>query len=239
MLNKLKSALNIGNSSKLFESLNPLEFSKNTSYDSKEYFTAKNLKNQSLDPQDSKDIIYTLYHDISKKSDSLLFESSEIKVDLFIIHPKKLGREFAKTLRLTNLMKDESKETVFEVISGSGKIIVEDIMGEEIRLIKVEKGSLVVIARNHSFVIINDSETNLSILSLSARESEFIDSFKDQKAGAALYYTSKGFLRNKNNSPVFNLEEVEDDYLLQYSFDKEKGLYKEFTDFPEKFNFLN
>ena len=96
-----------------------------------------------------------------------------------------------------------------------------------------------MIPKEYSFTIINTSKSeNLLCINMIGKRTKTLGNVLTKSNGNVLYLIKSGFTKNKNASPAYNLEEINGDFLLDYNFSKEKGLYKEFLELPEKFNFL-
>jgi hypothetical protein len=87
--------------------------------------------------------------------------------------------------------------------------------------------------------LVNLSKTdNLTVFSLFSHDCRFERGVFENFNGANLFYTTAGFIRNLNSKHSYNLDNLSGDYIGDYSFDRENGLYKESLLLPEKFNFL-
>jgi len=227
----------------LIKDFKNLDFQKNVLSISKDDFFLENFKYEFLDFEDSNldKSIFSIYKNILKSYDKLLFESSNINCDLFVISCGFLGREFLKTSSI--IVEDVNLNGVhilFEILNGDGYFLIQDKNNKyNLKLIKVKKGSKVLISKNMIFTIINSSE-NENLVCLSIKSNSFDYKFKvlDKDFGSVLYFTRNGFIRNQNYLPNYHLEEFEGNYLLDYSFNLMKTIYEEFVDIPEKFNFL-
>lgn len=240
MFNLFKKKVNC----ELISNFQKINFQKNILSTSKDDFFFEDYKSEFLDFENlSLDVsIFSIYRNILKNYDKLLFESSKINCDLFIVNSGFVGREYFKTCSMfienVNLV---SVPILFEVLNGEGYFLIQDKNNSSnLKLIKVNKGSKVLIPINFIYTIINSSETE-KLVCLSLKDSLFDYKFKvlEKKFGGVLYFTkNNGFIRNQNYLPSYHLEEFEGSYLGDYSFNLDKSIYKEFIDIPEKFNFL-
>ena len=238
MLQSLKKKIFKGKNELIFKT-NPISFQKNISYNSLKEYTNFENKNSYLDAQPNQIKTFQIFDKICKTSDSLFFETANLKCSLFNVFAQLIGREFNKTVPFKVNYKQETQNSIFEVLEGSGYFILENLnLFSEIKLIKVSKNSQVFIPKNYSLTIINSSLTdNLICIALCGKNSKFEKVNYKKNFGSAIFYTKKGFIKNQNFN-FFKLDEIEGDYLEDFYFNKEKGIYKEFTDLPEKFNFL-
>lgn len=240
MIGKLFGKTNIADNNHLITSFNPAIIGPKTQFAKHIRFSTFDYDKELLDPPKSSIETFEIYFNIKKNQDTLIFETSNTKCNLFIIYPKMIGREFNKTTSFTTDYKGEKKDTIFEVISGEGYFILEKLEEQkDVKIIKAEKGSIIMIPKEYSFTIINTSKSeNLLCINMIGKRTKTLGNVLTKSNGNVLYLIKSGFTKNKNASPAYNLEEINGDFLLDYNFSKEKGLYKEFLELPEKFNFL-
>lgn len=209
-------------------------YSKHTIYHTNEY------KEEFLDIFKNNYWSFSIYWNIKTSGDELLFESANLKCNLFIIRPNVLGREYSKTCSFNTTYKSEPKETIFEVLKGAGYFIIESQDDKkDVKVVKVKKGSFVLIPKNYAFTVINSSlSESLIVCSFMGKRTKLNIGVLRKNHGATLFYTKTGFIKNKNVTSTYNLEDYKGDYTMGYSFNHEKGLYKEFIEYPQKFDFL-
>lgn len=224
----------------LIVNFNPFTLCENSKFIRKEEYDLIDLKNELLDPKKSKDKIFTIYWNIYKKEDSLIFETSNLKCNIFILFPRLIGREYSKTLIFNTIYKEESKEALFEIMKGEGHFILESNFDEKkVIVVKVKEKDLVLVPKDYSFVIINSSENQeLVCFSVIGKNTRFEKNKFNFYNGCSLYYTKQGFIKNENIDFLYKLENYEGNYIFDNSFNKKNSLYEEFVKFPEKFNFL-
>ncbi len=231
----------------LLKDLNNIKFYNDVIYREAKKFSPNDFKLELLD-KISKSKNYSkenfiIFYDVMKNTDSLLFNSSQIESNIFLIKPGFIGREYSKSpsIYLKNEF-NEFNETIFQVLNGSGYFLLENENCEtgirNIKIIKISRNSIVIIPKNFSFTIINTSKENLVLLNLKRKDIDFNFNNLNKINGSSLFLTKKGFIRNRNISPIYHLEHFEGDHLEDYLFNKEKGLYLEFIEIPDKFNFL-
>lgn len=225
---------------RLISKYNPLKFFPDFKFSEKVEFKSMDINDELLDSSNNLDLVFTYYKDISKESHRNLILNSKYRFDLFVLKPKVIGRELSKTLSLKYESLDRSKSSILQILSGYGYALLEDLKDEKnLKLVKVEKGSYVYVPKGFVFVLINKSlEENLVCLSLNLRVSELILGTLKSVSGATLYYTTLGFVKNKNALAFYSIDEHFGEYVDEFSFDKKKGLYVDFLDLPEKFGFL-
>lgn len=224
----------------LINTFNPLSLSKNTVFFKEHVFKFLDFKNELLDLKSLSKNSFSVFWRISRSSDQLIFESLNFKCNLFVLDSKFVGREFNKTTSFSVDYNGKSKAALFEVLSGDGFFILEDLDDvREIKVISVSKGSYVYIPAGCVFTMINSSvDKEFVCLSLIGKNTRFKTNVLASLCGAGVFYTKSGFIRNQNLGPNYNLKDYLGDYLEDLSFNKEVGLYQEFLNIPEKFNFL-
>ncbi|MCA9460368.1 MAG: hypothetical protein KC550_07515 [Nanoarchaeota archaeon] len=219
----------------------PLQFNDNISIANKNVFLEKNLKFECLDPSNSQKEVFSHYLSVSKDYDKLMFQGMGISFEIIEILPGLIGREYNKTCSLYAKNDFKEFESLFELVYGEAYFFLEKINDNKIiKIIKVQKGNKIIIPKNYSFTIINTSpDKPLIIYNLHSNEFNYEKKNFEKNSGTILYLTkNKGFVRNKNVSPIYTLEEFNGDYIGEYQFNPELSIYDEFIALPEKFNFL-
>lgn len=226
----------------LVSDFNDFKLKNKVSFNKKEEFSSKLFLDEILDRNSINDftkINFTRYQNIYRNVDKSLFEFSKINCDLFVLKPGFIGREFSKSPSFNYIDSSNYNSFLFEVISGQGFVLLEEIGDNtNIKLIKVKKGSKVFVEKGFGVVLINNSSNNLVLISLYSKDLDFNFNLFKNNFGTSIFLTRIGFIKNKNILPLYNLEEFENDYLPDLQFKKEKSIYQEFIGLPEKFNFL-
>ena len=239
MLNKLYELLKL-NTNSLLKSSNPFSLAQNIDYHNKNYYTIQNIVSELFDPKDSKELIFSHYIDISNSQDTPNLHQNGYRFDLFVLSPKMLGREYAKTCSF--IYQDNTKEIslLVEILSGEGYILLENLSEDKtLKLITAKKGDFILIPKGFAFILINRSENKNFISLILTKRDALIKSLVFAKSnGASVFYTKKGFIKNSNNKSYYDLDEYFGDYLDNIYVNKEKGLYDEVKELPDKFNFL-
>lgn len=242
MLSKLFNCFRKANCNNLILNYEKEIFNSNIIFKRKHVFTTKELKFELLDQTIGNKDLYSIHTRFQKKSDSLLFETYDVAPDLYILKPGKLGREYNKTLSscAINFEDDKAREILFQVISGHGYFLLENTIDrKQVKFIKVKKGDIVLIPKKWAFIMINNSfDKNLVSLCLRNRSVKIKNNLFKDMGGAFVFYTNHGFIKNKNTTPFYHLDEYNGSYTENYAFNNEIGLYEEFIKLPEKFNFL-
>lgn len=241
IFSKLKSILSSNNIPFLLSNT-PLTLTEDARYDEKKYYTLSSLKNELLDPKDSKELIFSYYRNISKNTDRSYINDNGYSFDLFVICSKKIGREFSKTCSLYANELESEKETALQVLSGQGYILLETIDSndkKDIKIVQVVKGDIVHVPKEFSFTLINSGNMeNLNVLALRSSNTSYKEKVLENTCGSSLYYTKNGFVRNSNARPDYSLEELKGSLVDDLNINIQKGIYKDFLEFSEKYNFL-
>lgn len=239
----------------LIKDFSNMVFNRGVHFSKIENYSNVDLKEYVLDKIKLSCNVFSIYYDIYNTQNKLMLDSALVKFNIFSVEPGFVGREFNKTCSYRILYKGDYKAGLFEVLSGNGIFILEDERKiKNVKIIKVKKGDFVFVPFDYNFVMINSSENEKFVcLSVIGKNTKFVKSLQQQN-GSAIYFAKVGFARNKNVEPSYKLENLEGDYLKDarfkdfagdivydknvLNFSKEKGLYNEFLEFPDKFNFL-
>ncbi|MDA3856515.1 MAG: hypothetical protein PF569_09750 [Candidatus Woesearchaeota archaeon] len=243
MLKKLSNFFgNLENesSNNLVINFDSFSLAKNTVFFKEDVFRFLDFKDELLDMKNLNKKSFSVFWRISKNSDQLLFESLNFKCNLFVLDHKFFGREYNKTTSFSVDYNGVSKSALFEVLHGEGFFILESLDEiREIKVVAVSKGSYVYIPSGQVFTMINSSKSsNMVCISLLGKNTRFKTNVLAKFCGSGVFYTKLGFIRNQNIGPNYTLKDYFGDYLEDLSFDKEVGIYQEFLNIPEKFNFL-
>lgn len=195
--------------------------------------------------------LYYMYRGVSAASDREAFLIHELRYDLTVILPGRVGREYFKTVGHFHPLKPQGRETYpeyYEVLAGEAIYLLQknsptgDV--EEIMAVGATAGDKVYIPPNYGHVTINPGEECLVMANLVERNFKSIyEPFRD-KHGAAYYYLAwdKGkaeFIRNPHYRSSVALQMIPAPSLPQpIETAKAKGLYAAFIASPDTFNFL-
>lgn len=195
------------------------------------------------------EILYYMYRDVHVKEDKPNMDKSNLRYDITIIPPNKIGQEFTKTVGHYHPFLKNEKVTypeVYEVLSGTAHYLLQkkDVKGNivEARLVIADKGDKVLIPPNYGHVTIN-AECETLIMS-NVVEMNFSSEYSDfkKKHGAICYCIDVDgrmkFIPNKHykEHPKMKIIKVKDNPALGLS--KNIPLYTSFVKFPNKFRYL-
>lgn len=147
-------------------------------------------------------------------------EKNELRYDITIIPPAKLGKEFVKTKGHYHL---GNFGELYKVLAGEGIFLVQKGKGKirDVYYIRAKKGNYVLIPPHYGHITINPSSKTLKIANWISKKcfSEYKNI--ERKKGACYYYTISGWVKNKN-----------------YPFVPKIKFKKPLKNFPKNLNFL-
>lgn len=198
----------------------------------------------------TEDILYYRYKNIYYEQDEPVFNEFNIRHDISVIFPGKIGKEFVKTIGHFQPLKNTGKETYseyYEVLSGEAIFLLQKNARnnevEEVIAIEAKVGDKVYIPPNYGHVIINPGEGFLVVANLTANVSTISEPFFD-KSGAAYFYveTEKGkgdWIKNPGYKNSVGLKIKAAPNLEQPLCEiRDKSLYRSFTENPQCFTIL-
>lgn len=128
------------------------------------------------------------------------------RYDITVIPPKMLGEEFAKTKGNRN---SGNLLEIYTVLKGEAIFLLQKMEKEEVKdaiAIKAKKGDFVVDPVGYYIVSINPSKKILELGNWVPEKNKNIYKEMEKSRGACYYYTSKGWIKNKNYKKVPNLK---------------------------------
>ncbi|NLC76057.1 MAG: glucose-6-phosphate isomerase [Clostridia bacterium] len=194
--------------------------------------------------------LYYIYRGVCKEEHRPLFEETNLRYDLTVILPGRIGQEYYKTVGHFHSLKPNSNETYteyYEVLDGEALFLLQknNRSGEpdQVMVIAAQKGDLVFIPPGFGHVTINPGEEPLVTANLVSNNlSPLYEPFAD-KHGAAYYYIltendKADFVKNPHYIQSVGLELVCAPNLNQPIEIGYKNLYQAFVDNPKQFNLL-
>ena len=203
-------------------------------FDEKINYTISDLKTELLDKvKSSNNIVYNIYTNINKSTNKEEITQNKFSFNMITIKPGLIGREHNKTLSMQLI-----KPILVQIIYGDGFVIMED--SNNLKVVKVSKGSYVYIPKNYSFVFVNKNENSyMSIMLVKCLDTNFQFNLLKAQNGSSLFYLNLGFKRNMNSKLTNKLEEYDTHYLPNIELDTKLDIYEQVTSNLEKFEFLN
>lgn len=197
--------------------------------------------------------LYYMYRGVSFKKDLEVFKKNNIRYDITVILPGKIGKEYIKTVGHFHPLKQNSTETYteyYEVIDGDAIYLLQknNEKGEAIEVVavKAKKGEKVYIPSGYGHITINPGGKPLVMANIvESNFSSIYEPFK-KKHGAAYYYIEEAenkrggvFIKNKNYAEEVELKVIEAKKLKQQIKDLEaNSIYEAFLKNPGAFSIL-
>ena len=176
---------------------------KNVIYDKEWLKTAPNLE------------LYYMYRGLKKKG--------ELRYDITVIPAQMLGKEFTKTKGHEHI--GEYGE-VYIVLGGEAYYLMQkrknDII-EDVFVIKAKKGDVAIIPPNYGHVTINSSDKDLKMANWLDKDCKSDYPPIQKMQGACYFYTTDGWIKNKNYKQVPELRFEEPKKSIPGNLDFLKG----------------
>lgn len=238
MINKIiKKSTNGVNLNKLEPDIRYLEDMQSVVYDRKWLKTAPNLE------------LYYMYRDLAETDDDLTqIIKHELRYDITILKPIRLGKEFNKTIGHDHPIvpgTDITYPELYEVLEGKAIFILQNSKEDKIKdifAVKAEKGDKIIVPPNYEHLIINIGKTDLKTCNWVSRSfsTHIYKPFK-LKHGFG-YYALKGFfgikwVRNSNYESIPFLRFEEPNKFYNFKISKGQPSYRLINDL-DKLDFL-
>ncbi|MEA2070356.1 MAG: glucose-6-phosphate isomerase family protein [Asgard group archaeon] len=188
--------------------------------------------------------LYYMYRDFTKGKDKILFQDQNVRYDITIIPPRKLGKEYVKTAGHFHPEAEDKHcyPEVYEVMNGKGLYLLqrrpEDTTEEEIEIIIIEgtKGDQILIPPGYGHVTINPTENETLVMNnLVSSQFDSIYSYIREHNGAAyLYLSSNEWKKN----PAYKDKKLKISEKIPKKISN-KPFYQAFLDEPDNWEFLN
>lgn len=194
----------------------------------------------------SKDIdLYYMYRDLAiNEKDKGIIHRNNLRYDITIIPPLKLGCEYVKTaghyhpiVPKTNLSYPE----IYEVLEGKAHYLLQKEKNGKILdaiLIKAKKNDKILIPPNYGHITINPSNKRLKMANFVSSEfSSIYKPIREMGGGAYFELINKRFVKNENYGEIPELRKIRP---INYSgIGLKENLYTSFLKNPKILKFLN
>ena len=210
-------------------------------YDMKEVVYDKEFLSQTENIE-----LYYMYRNVFlDESDKKTMEEKNLRYDVTIIPPMKLGKEFVKTaghyhpfVPGTNITYPE----VYEVLEGEAHYLLQKKEHDKITdvvLVSAEKNDKVIIPPGYGHVTINPSKNVLKMANWVA--SDFSSVYEPMKKmhGAAYFETTTGFVVNKNYPDLPEMRFLKAKEYKDCGLTGDKDMYYIIRDNPKLLEFLS
>jgi glucose-6-phosphate isomerase len=141
--------------------------------------------------------VYDVYRRLDKKKD--------LRYDITVIPPQMMGQEFPKT-------KGHAHSNVQEliwVLEGKAFYFAQKGKGNSVDdcyVIEAKKGDVLTIPFGYQHLTINPSKEKLIMANWISEKAKYDYSLFDRFQGACYYYTTKGWIKNKNYKKIPKLK---------------------------------
>jgi len=132
-------------------------------------------------------------------------EENEIRYDITIIPPRRLGQEFPKTKGHRHL---KGFQELIKVLEGKAFYFAQKGRGQFIKdcyVIEAKKGDLVIIPPGYDHLTINPSNKKLIMANWLSKKCQSDYSLFEKFQGACYYYTKSGWIKNENYAKIPSL----------------------------------
>lgn len=188
---------------------------------------------------------YFMYRDVFySRSDLGKIKSLNLRYDITVIPPNRVGGEYIKTYGHYHPVVEEnlSYTEIYEVMEGKATYLLqkrEETGITDVVAVEASEGDKIIIPPNYGHVTINASKKVLKMANWVCRDfSSNYRPYQEQK-GACYYYTVDGWLKNENYGEIpeirfakpripkfLNLKRSEEMYSLIKTPEKLEFLYK-------------
>lgn len=197
------------------------------------------MKDVLMQPQASgvKTNFYYMNRDVCFKHHQKTLRENNLRYDIIVIPPLKVGREFNKTVGHFHKFVPQTNLTyteVYEVIYGEGIYLLQKIDGTDFIVVRAKAGDKVIVPPNYAHVTINPGREILVSSNWMARSSKSTYEAIKNKRGLMYYCTTEGFVKNKNYKNIPELREVKPTEVPEFGLSKEPMYFTP----PEKLDFL-
>lgn len=223
-------------------------------------FAGKRVKPDIRKLKDMKDVIYDekwlktteitdlyyMYRDLYYSNrDHSLIKENDLRYDITIIPPSKLGSEYVKTAgHYHPLIKrtDYTYPEVYEVLSGVAHYLLQKAENSNVTdviLVEAKEGDKVIVPPNYGHVTINPSNKELKMANwVSNQFLSIYDPYREFR-GAAYFELSNGSLiKNENYENLPEIRQLKPTNIRELGYYKNKEMYGLIHD-PEKLEYLN
>ncbi len=222
------------------ELLTEPSFQKKSYLEYKDFFQNKKL--------DKNIILYYIYRNVSLLKDLELFEKFNLRYDLTLIFPNKIGDEINHTVGHIHKKNENGLPytEIYQVIEGDAIFLLQKEDLKKIYAINAKQGDKVIIPPGFGHVTINKSiNKHLLISNIFTREENVSEySFFKSHSGAMWYpkmssLNEASFEMNPEYKTHTNIVKLESNTISNIESFSNKSLYVEFIENPEKFGFIN
>lgn len=192
--------------------------------------------------------LYYMYRGISRHADLEIFQKHNLRYDITVIPPLKIGREFNKTIGHYHPNVpggDVSYTEIYEVLHGKAHYLLQKVDFEkdpqevlDILFIEAHHGDKVVIPPGFGHISINPSGKTLIMANIQASNFEAIYQPIALAGGGVFFDTTSGILKNKKYKNKFKPVLIKARKYEGFGFSYHKPMYNSVVHDPNNFEFL-
>jgi glucose-6-phosphate isomerase len=188
---------------------------------------------------------YYMFRDVYySKKDYEVIKEHNLRFDITVIPPNKIGKEFIKTFGHYHPIAENglSYTEIYEVLKGEAYYLLQKLENGKIVdvvVVEAKEGDKVIIPPNYGHVTINPSNKELKMANWVYRHFKSDYEPYERLRGACYYYTEDGWIKNPNYGDVpeirfvkpkipkeLDLKRSEEMYKLVKNLEKLEFLYK-------------
>lgn len=189
--------------------------------------------------------LYYMYRNVFlDETDKKTMEENNLRYDITIIPPMKLGNEFVKTAGHYHPFVPGTKITypeVYEVLDGEAHYLLQKKENDKITdvvLVSAGKNEKVIIPPGYAHVTINPSKNVLKMANWVASNFSSVYEPIKKMRGAAYFETIKGFVANENYTNLPEIRFLKPKEYKNVGLIKNKNMYYIIRDNPKLLGFL-
>lgn len=198
------------------------------------------------DPQGPEELYY-MYRGVHRPEDSWVMEKFDLRFDITILRPGRVGREYIRTVGHYHPKKpgtDFTYPEVYEVLHGEAHYLIQKLDESltrvlDVILVQAHPGDKVVILPNYGHITINPGPGPLAMANWVASSfSSIYGSMKELRGGA--YYEVEGgrFIPNPRYSNLPPIREMKPVEMAEFGLFQGKPMYLSGIEDPRRLRFL-
>ncbi|MFW6185807.1 MAG: glucose-6-phosphate isomerase family protein [Halobacteriota archaeon] len=196
-------------------------------------------------PQSVKDNFkaYLMFRDVYKNEyDHKKIISNNLRYDITVIPPAKVGEEFIKTYGHYHPVAEgnQSYTEIYEVLEGEAFYLLQKLENGQVAdfvVVEATKGDKVIIPPNYGHVTVNPSNKKLRMSNWVYRNFESLYEAYKSMRGACYYYATSGWIENEMYKDTPPLRFVKPVIPEELDLNKKEDMYGLIED-PEALEFL-
>lgn len=197
------------------------------------------------DQNQADEVLYWMYTGLALSQDKEKLKQCNLRFDITVIKPGKVGNEFIKTIGHYHCKaegQDEEYPEIYEVVYGKATFFLQDENFMDAVVVEAEPGTKILMPPGYGHITINTTSDFLVISDIvSSKCQSNYCSIRDHKGGTWLLVedeTGKHWIENENykKHPSLRIVEPGDMPLI---FGLSGPLYSNLSDDPKRFKCLN